>query len=221
MSKQSPDSFHAYLVRSAVFDGKWEMPRIEAINEVPDNLILFSEIRTGNNFSSNQWVHFYTADCRFECLWNNPSKQLSKLKKFRGVISPDFSVYRDLPLSMQAMNVYRNHALAYWLSTKGIKVIPNVRWGDERSYEFCFDGFPRNSVVSVGSNGCIKDAADFECFKNGLAEMNKRLTPHTILVYGPAPDSLFAKYKENGIHIVAYPSEMEKIHDKSAKSGVA
>ena len=41
----------------------------------------------------DSWVVFYEADKYFERLWNNPKQYISKLKRFQGVITPDFSIY--------------------------------------------------------------------------------------------------------------------------------
>ena len=220
MSKMKLDSFHAYLVKGANFDGKWEIPRIEtSVNTVPQNLVLFSKIRKATAF--DQWVAFFTDDYRFERMWNNPSAYVESLQRFEGIISPDFSVYRDMPLVMQAWNVYRNHALAYWFSTKGISVIPNVRWGDERSYEFCFDGLPRDGIVAIGTHGCLRDRTSREDFERGLVEMTQRLTPRVILVYGPTPKDMFAPYQDSGIQIVQYESERQSFFGGQNKRGVA
>lgn len=216
MVKTKFDSFHAYLVKDAVFDGKWEIPRIEsAVDEVPQSLLLFTEMRKAKNL--NQWIHFYTDDRRFEVLWTQPQKHLKVLQKFDGIISPDYSLCVDMPLSMQVWNVYRNHAISHWLTTKGVKVIPNIRWGDERSYEFCFDGIVPGSIVAVGSHGCIRNSTSRQYFERGLEEMNKRLRPHTILVYGLAPDSIFLKYVKAGVNIIAFPSEMSRVHKIRAR----
>lgn len=220
MAKTKFDSFHAYLVKDAVFDGEWEIPRIESnVVAVPQNLVPFTKISKTDDV--NQWVHFYTDDRRFEVLWNNPKKYLALLKKFDGVISPDYSLYIDLPLSMQVWNVYRSHAIAHWLTTNGISVIPNVRWGDERSYKFCFDGIVHGGIVAVGSHGCIRNSTNRQYFERGLEEMNRRLRPHTILVYGLAPDSIFLKYVKAGVKIIAFPSEMSRAHKIKATWGVA
>lgn len=214
--KHIRDNFHAYLVKDAEYDGKFEIPVIENTeNLVPKGLVLFPDAQKEKNH--NQWIHFYTDDRRFESLWNNPTAYLGLLKKFDGVVSPDFSVHRDMPLAMQIWNTYRNHALAHWFTTKGLKVIPNIRWGDERSYEFCFNGIQRNGIVAVGTTGCIRKTKDRYYFKLGLAEMYKQLSPHTILVYGSAPDDIFLEYSRDGIQIVQYQNEMQKIHEKKTE----
>ena len=91
------------------------------------------------------FVMFYEHDVKFERLWNNPKKYLDRLKKFKGVISPDFSLYRNMPIVMQIWNTYRSRALASWFQNNGIRVIPNVRFNDIRTFYFCFDGIEKNN----------------------------------------------------------------------------
>ena len=137
------DVFHAFLVKNAEYDSYIELPIIKTSNYLPGKLIPFSIAMARNCTDFDCWVMFFEHDVKFERLWNNPVRYLSKLKKFKGVITPDFSLYRNMPLVMQMWNTYRNRALAYWLQNNVIEVIPNVRFGDERTYSFCFDGIEK------------------------------------------------------------------------------
>lgn len=42
--------------------------------------------------------------------------------------------------------------------------------------------------------------------------MVKQLQPHTIIVYGAAPDYIFSKYREMGITIIQFDSEFADTH---------
>ena len=204
------DVFHAFLVENADYDGYYELPVIRTGDHLPDKVITFSKAmsKTWNDFDC--WVVFYEHDRKFERLWNNPKQYLRKLKKFKGVISPDFSLYRNMPLCMQMWNAYRGRALATWMQSNGIEIIPNVRFGDERTFAFCFDGIEENKTVAVGTHGCIKRREDKIFFKVGLARMVQRLSPKTIIVYGSTPDSIFKPYRDMGINIIAFESEFSK-----------
>ncbi len=114
---------------------------------------------------------------------------LGKLEGYDYVIVPDLSLYGDMPLSMQIWNVYRARVIAYVLQRLGYKVIINVRWTDEISFEFCFDGIEQGSIVAVGSYGCSKSLADRYLFDNGLRELITRVKPETIILYGAVTDS--------------------------------
>ena len=119
-------------------------------------------------------------------------------------------MYRNMPLCMQLWNTYRGRALASWLQENGIEVIPNVRFGDERTFAFCFDGIEKNKTVAVGTHGCIKQKEDRIFFEKGLSIMVQRLKPKTIIVYGAAPDRIFKPYRDTGINIIAFESEFSK-----------
>ena len=204
------DVFHAFLVKDADFDGYIELPVIKTSDELPEKVVTFSKAMSKSWTDFDSWVVFYEHDKEFERLWNNPKQYLDKLKKFKGVISPDFSLYRNMPLVMQMWNTYRGRALAVWLQNNDVEIIPNVRFGDERTFSFCFDGIEENKTVAVGTHGCIKRKEDKIFFKVGLARMVQRLSPKTIIVYGSGPDNIFKPYKDMGINIIAYESEFSK-----------
>ena len=204
------DVFHAFLVENADYDGYYELPVIRTSDHLPDKVITFSKAMSKTWDDFDCWVVFYEHDRDFERLWSKPRQYLDKLKKFKGIISPDFSLYRNMPLIMQMWNTYRSRAIAVWLQNNGIEVIPNVRFGDERTFSFCFDGIEENKTVAVGTHGCIKRKEDKIFFKIGLARMVQRLSPKTIIVYGSAPDSIFKPYKDMGINIIAFESEFSK-----------
>lgn len=129
-----------------------------------------------------KWVHFYIHDVKFERLWNNPKNYLQGLQKHQGVITPDFSIYRDMPLGMQIWNTYRNRAIGYWLGKNDINIIPNIRWGDERTYDFCFDGIKQGSIVSVGTYGNVKHDTDRRYFLDGFIKMNEVINPGKVVI---------------------------------------
>ena len=204
------DVFHAFLVENADFDGYIELPVIKTSDKLPEKVVTFSKAMTKSWTDFDCWVVFYEHDKEFERLWNNPKQYLDKLKKFKGVISPDFSLYRNMPLVMQMWNTYRGRALAVWLQNNDVEIIPNVRFGDERTFSFCFDGIEENKTVAVGTHGCIKRKEDKIFFRVGLARMVQRLSPKIIIVYGSAPDNIFKPYKDMGIKIIAFESEFSK-----------
>ena len=204
------DVFHSFLVENAEYDGYFEFPKLKTSDALPEKVITFSKAMSKAWKDFDFWIVFYEHDEKFERLWSNPKKYLDKLKKFKGVISPDFSLYRNMPLCMQLWNTYRGRTLAFWLQNNGIEVIPNVRFGDERTFSFCFDGIEENKTIAIGTHGCIKRKEDKIFFKIALARLVQRLSPKTIIVYGRAPDSIFKPYKDIGINIIAFESEFSR-----------
>ncbi len=199
------DVFKAFLVKNAYYDGKLEIPVCASCNYIPNKLISFSKCLSTTDY--DQWVHFYEDDCQFERVWNNPERYLPILKRFKGVIAPDFSVYRDFPLVLQAWNCYRNRAIAFWLQEHGINVIVNVRWADERSYDFCFSGISVGSTIAVGSYGNIKVKDDRFYFEQGFKRLVDITRPKTIISYGQLPLNLLEFCKERDINVVCFKPE--------------
>ena len=156
------------------------------------------------------WIHFYEDDVAFERIWNTPNKYLPIIKKFKGVITPDFSVYLDMPLVMQQWNIARR-AIGHWLQENGVSVIPNIRFGDERTYELSCAGIQKYGTIAVGSHGCIKLLSDRNYFVSriGILWLN-RLEPNILVVYGAAPVKIFAPYKEKGIEVLQFDSDFMK-----------
>ena len=204
------DVFHSFLVENAEYEGFFELPKLKTSRQLPKKVVPFSKAISSKWKDYDCWVAFYEDDFKFERLWRNPKQYLKKLKKFQGVISPDFSLFRNMSLSMQLWNTYRGRALARWLEENGIPIIPNVRWNDERTYLFCFDGIEKNKTVAIGTHGCLKKKNDKEYLKKGLAVLVEKLSPKTIIVYGAAPDSIFQPYREKGIQILVFESEFSK-----------
>lgn len=85
-----------------------------------------------------------------------------------------------------------------------------MRWNDERTYNFCFNGIGKNSTVAVGTHGCIKRKDDREYFKRGLKELINRIQPKNIIVYGAIPENIFGEYKNCGINFISFESEFSK-----------
>ena len=166
---------------------KYGIPVMKATQTVGDKMLRFMDWKEVED-RENYIAHFYYDDYKFMSAWRDPNKYLDRLREFKAVISPNFSLYTDFPIALQILSCYRrNWCGAYW-QMLGIDVIPNVCWGEKASYEFCFEGIPKNSTVSVSTVG-VKNDKEWNngiasLFLDGYNEMLNRLEPTTILFYG-------------------------------------
>lgn len=136
---------------------------------------------------------------------------LELLSRFKCVCTPDFSTYTDFPKAIQIYNHYRKHWLgAYWQSN-GIAVIPTISWGDNKSFEWCFDGEPVGGVVAVSSVGTQLNKDSRKLFLDGYNEMLVRLQPELIYFYGNVPDEC----KGNIVRLTAFQEKFRKLYKKS------
>lgn len=134
------------------------------------------------------------------------------MKRARGVILPDFSVFRDMPLVQQNWNIYRSRAIGAWLESQGLEIIPNIRWADNRTYETCCLGIKENGTIAIGTHGLIKKIEERNQFINGLDYVVGRLNPKNIIIYGTASQNIFGKYRYLGINICKFDSEISKFY---------
>lgn len=165
--------------------GNYQIPQIHnSVFMVPEQFIGFNYSQSFKGIRSQFGVHFYLDDYQFERVWISPKRYVKLLRQYAFTLSPDFSLYTDMPLVMQMWNVYRSRLLGQFWQNNGINVIPTVSWSDERSYSFCFDGLPRRSVISVSTRGCVRQAEPRKLWQAGMAEAVRRLEPTKILIYG-------------------------------------
>lgn len=158
-------------------------------------------------------VHFFADDYRFETVWSRPYKALAALTAYQMVLTPDFSLYRDWPLMLQMWNVYRNRWCGCFWQQQGFTVIPTISWSTAESYDFCFLGAPRRSVVAVSAVGVKLDSPlDCQLFLGGFREMARRLEPAVVLSYGPLPAAC-----QEWVEVVTYPTRWTNI--RAARKG--
>ena len=178
-------------------EGKLQIPIIPKFEVKPgdfDDLLLigFDKTHLEDNNHLNRMVHFFLYDYRFERVWKNPDNDIEKLSRYRAVLSPDFSMYLEMAPVMQIYNVFRNRWCgAYW-ALKGIRVIPSVNWGDESTFDFCFQGIEKGSTVAVSTYMASEHdhrQDQKEWFMAGYNEMLRQIEPERIICYNtPFPE---------------------------------
>lgn len=166
-------------------DGVFEIPKIEKEAIKLENIELIGYDKLSEH-ETDKIVHFFLDDYKFEVMWNNPEPRIEKLKKYRAVLSPNYSLYTEMPLSLKVYNTFRSRWCGAYLQSKGIKVIPTVAWGDPNTFWFCFDGIETGSVVAVSTLGVRKEKA---LFMQGYNELLRKIKPDAIICYGePFPE---------------------------------
>ena len=160
--------------------GTFEIPLIHKDEVSLENLSLigYDKVSSGKN---DQVVHFFLDDYKFESRWNNPEPRIEKLSTFRAVLSPQFSIYSEMPIAVQIHNTFRSRWCGANLQSKGIKVVPSVVWGEADTFWFCFDGIEKGSIVAVSTVG-VRNEKDL--FMAGYRELMKRIEPSAIICYG-------------------------------------
>ena len=177
--------------------GYWKIPVIPKAHFTDDEfqdlrLIGYDRTKPDDERHLDRMVHFFLYDYKFERVWKRPNQDVEKLKRYRAILSPDFSMYLEMAPVLQLYNVFRNRWCGAYFSNKGIRVVPTVSWGDEGTFDFCFDGISRGSTVAVSTymvsaHGNHSDQKEF--FLKGYREMLRRIEPERIICYNePFPE---------------------------------
>ena len=164
--------------------GGWQIPIVERQELNLDNidLIAYSDIQSNDNaINRKKGVHFFIDDYRFEGVYRNPERSLGRLSQYRFLLTPDYSTYSDMNYWRQMESVAHSRWVgAYW-QDQGQIVFPTISWSDRKSFEFCFDGVEKHSIVAIGMIGCKGSKQEFLF---GYNEMLNRIDPNAIICLG-------------------------------------
>lgn len=170
--------------------GKWNIPLIkkQAVNVENVSLIACSDTRSNDNETNTKnGVHFFVDDYRFNGIYNNPEKSLRKYSQYAFLLSPDFSTYADMNLWRQIESVAKNRWCGCYWQEQGLTVIPTISWSTPRSYEFCFDGVEKNSIIAIGMIGCKQNKKEF---LRGYDYMLSKIEPEAVICFGTPFDEM-------------------------------
>ena len=207
------DGFQAYLTEGAVLVGDCGIPMLMDLKntQIPNDVVPFSKINTNKN--KRKYVHFYQHDKEFSTVLTATKRYIDRLKLYDGMITPDCTMMIGQSPCFQQANTYMNRAVGFFMQKNGIPVIPNIRWSDESSFDYCFLGVPRGSIVAVSTHGCIQTTEEKQMFKIGMYAMLNEIEPQAVLVHGFMPDAIFGDFKDN-FPFYRYASEFERTHIK-------
>ena len=195
------DTYNLGIMDNENVSNFWQMPIIKNDNFIPSKLIGFNYAKTSKE--KNVGIHFYLDDYQFERLWNKPEEYVDILKQYECILSPDFSLYMDMPMPMKIWNIYRSRLIGQYYQSQGIKVIPTLSWAEEETFEFCFEGIPKGSIVSISTIGVKKNKEALKIWKAGVDELIRRIEPSTILIYGGKLD-----YDYGDIKVIYYENQV-------------
>ncbi|MGN1044107.1 MAG: DUF4417 domain-containing protein [Acutalibacteraceae bacterium] len=173
-----------------------KIPKFDFKNGDLENLRLigFDVVKSGKDEHFGRMVHFFLYDYKFECIWEKTDKYIDILKKYKAVLTPDFSMYIEMAGPLKIYNTFRNRWCGAYLASKGIHVIPTVCWGKEDTFDFCFEGIEKGSTVAVSTYMVSEHnnhSDQKELFMTGYNEMLRRIKPKNIICYNtPFPEMM-------------------------------
>lgn len=126
-------------------------------------------------------IGMFNFDDVLEATWNNPLKYVSKFYDCLAVTSPDFSTFTNMNENEIKHNIFKSRWTGALWQSMGVNVIPTVSWAYENTYDICFSGLEKNSIVIISTIGVAENK---NVFLNGFKELKTRIDPELIIVLG-------------------------------------
>ena len=213
------DVYLAFLISDARRTQTDEYPIIEkwmVSTEQPKEIIQWDR-RMDVKDPASTAICFYCQDPGFQPILNNPDNYVNKLKLYQCVVGLDASPYDNMPIVVQKSQIFLNLACTYYYGKNGIKIIPNVRLGDERTIS-SLEAYPRNTLIAIGTHGFSKKLESRYIFAEQMQKVVDILEPSGICVYGPATSEILGWPMIKGIPIFQYDSFTMKENAKDKKN---
>jgi len=209
--KSKPGGWDALHLEKLYFNGDYaninciEMPITNRIANIHDtNLII-----------ENCLISSFVNDYLLERFWTNCWRYIDKFCISSGIMSPDYSLLVNMPKPLQMFNVYRNRYIGFEWQRAGLNVIPTISWSDYNSFEYCFNGIEKGSIVAVSNIGCLNDKQK-NFFDTGYKEMINRIKPKKIIFMA---NKKYRHFYEND-NVIFIDSHFGKKHKQWAEEAV-
>jgi hypothetical protein len=178
----------------------WDIPILKTNTSLSfSNLgvMPFDETHCRDTRGTQKIVHFFITDDKFESVYYYPEHCIEKISQYDYILTPDFSLYTDIPLSVQLFNTFRNRWCGAFWQELGLSVFPTISWGTKDTFDFCFQGVPQKTIVAISTLGCKHNK---DTFLLGYREMLRKLNPELVLCFDtPFPemekDTVFIDYE--------------------------
>ena len=183
-------------------EGRYEMPTLAPCDKIPKKMLGFNYAMSSNEYDA--CIHFYLDDYQFERLWNQPEKYIDVLCKYDMILTPHYSVYYDMAQPVKIWNVYRGRLLGQIFQSWGMDVVPIVYCSDPRTWDYCFDGLPENSTLSINTIGNNMPES-WDMWHAGVDELIRRKKPKTLLIYG---NGIEVEHDFGDVNVIYYKNDV-------------
>lgn len=162
---------------------------LDSVSLIPYHLTKPDDVK-----NKNCGVHYFLDDYRFNECYDFPEKAFSRICNYLFTFTPDYSLYREMPIWRLIENVGKSRWCgAYWQS-KGKTVIPTISWSGLSNIDICTAGIEKGCVIAVSTIGCRNSKFDFLL---GYENVIKILEPAKIICVGKP----FEEIKNEVIHV--------------------
>lgn len=166
-------------------EGEWQIPLIRSpcFDSLPTDATAFDKCGQAEDLARTL-LHFYVADRKLRTQVLQPQRFIARFEGVWGLTSPDFTIGAGMPPQDRIQAVWANRAVGAFYQSRGLRVVPHVRWCNRRDFDYCFLGVETGSAVAVSTHGCWRSADLRRNFLTGLPVLLERIQPSVLFFHG-------------------------------------
>jgi len=160
-------------------------------------------------------LHGFVADHKLRRLVRDPGRYLTLAAEHLAVVTPDLSIRDGMPPHERFHSAWLNRAVGAFFQSRGLQVIPSVRWSTETDLEVMLDGLPCQSAVVLSVQSMVRDFRALQTLSRGIPILLERLAPKQVFLYGQAPEGI-AKKLHRVAEVFQFPTDARKAFQKQS-----
>jgi hypothetical protein len=148
-------------------------------------------------------------------LADDPGRYVTLFSEFLAIVTPDFSMTIGMPVQDRIRSAWMGRAIGAYFQSRGLHVVPNVRWATLDDLDVVVDGLPCQGIIALSSQGLLRDQTLFSTFQSGIPVVLERLQPRQVVFYGtmrPAVHEMLSPMAE----IFQFPTDIRRVFDERA-----
>lgn len=159
--------------------------------EAENYMVVYHNVSTAGLDFSKCVLSFYTRDYKFEQVFVDIATEAERFlqQRWLSIVAPNFSLMPQDPLIVQMYQVYKSRFCGRYFQEIGFRVIPDVDWVDEASFDFNLIGIPEKApCIAVQLQTHLKDLNEKTNQETGLELIRDRVKPQKMVIYGCNPE---------------------------------
>ena len=129
-------------------------------------------------------IHGFEDDKALMPIFASPKNYILQYSAYSATIAPDFSIRTEMPLQDRIRSVWNSRAVGAYFQTRGLNVLPVVRWAEMSDFDFVLDGLLTGGAIAISSQSVVRDKELQKTFEEGCEVITSTLRPQQIIFYG-------------------------------------
>lgn len=122
-----------------------------------------------------------------------------------------------MPLIHQKYNIFLNLSITGYFAKQGIKIIPNIRFGIDATFDDFANAIPRNTFIALGNYGFIKTNKEKNLWFEITIRVIETIKPKGIIIYGSIFEEMKNLFILYGIEYLVYEPVIKEDYLKFKK----